>query len=108
MEAQQAGFRPQRRLPGLVIRFVGTICRTATMPGHFPAHLRHGAVQMLGDRTKRCTRSDSSRDILSLRQCECFTTWVGKPSAICGVVATNPFSDCGVYHKPVSGPWPPD
>src|SRR6266481_424819 len=70
MESEPAGFRPQSRLPGLVIRFVGAIFRTATMPGHFPTHRRRGSVQMLGYLTNRRSASDPARDVLSLRQCE--------------------------------------
>src|SRR6266403_3793897 len=70
MESEPAGFRPQRRLPGLVIRFVGAIFRTATMPGHFPTHRRRRAVQMLGYLSNRRSASDPSRDVLALRQCE--------------------------------------
>src|SRR5882672_2070391 len=70
MESEPAGFRPQRRLPGLVIRFVGAIFRTAAMPAHFPTHRRRRAVQMLGYLTNRRSASDPSRDVLALRQCE--------------------------------------
>jgi hypothetical protein len=45
---------------------MGAIFRTATMPGHFPTHRRRGALQKLGDLTKRCTGSEPSRDVLSL------------------------------------------
>src|SRR5271167_528013 len=71
MQSKKAGFRPQSRLPGLLIRFTRSIFRTATMTYYFPAHRRRRAVQKLGDLTNRRTRSDPSRDILSFRQCEC-------------------------------------
>src|SRR5271167_205668 len=71
MESKKAGFRPQSRLPGLLIRFTRSIFRTATMTSNFPAHRRRRALQKLGYLTNRRTRSDPSTDILSFRQCEC-------------------------------------
>src|SRR6267378_7340017 len=38
MDSKKAGSRPQSRLPGLVIRFIGSILRTATMTCNFPTH----------------------------------------------------------------------
>ncbi|HMD07551.1 MAG TPA: hypothetical protein VKH63_08455 [Candidatus Acidoferrum sp.] len=71
MDSKKAGFRPQSRLPSLGIRFIGSIFRTATMTYHFPAHRRRGSVQKLSYLTNRRTGSNPSRDVLSLRQCEC-------------------------------------
>src|SRR5882724_5872114 len=66
--ASRQGFGRNAEFQALVIRFVGAIFRTATMPGHFPTHRRRRAVQKLGDLTKRCTGSDPARDVLALRK----------------------------------------
>jgi hypothetical protein len=55
-----------RRLPGLLIRFIGSILRTATMTCHLPAHRRRSALQTFGYITNRRPKSDSSRNVLSL------------------------------------------
>src|ERR1700674_2868367 len=67
---KQAPLWTQGQVPGSLIRFMGAIFRTATMPGHFPTHRRRGAFQKLGDLTKRCTGSEPSRNVLSLNRCE--------------------------------------
>src|SRR5271167_184216 len=71
LESKKAGFRPQSRLPGLLIRFTRSIFRTATMTSNFPAHRRRRALQKLGYLAHRRTGSDPARDVLSLRQCKC-------------------------------------
>src|SRR5277367_4832854 len=71
LESKKAGFRPQSRVPGLLIRFTRSILRTATMTSNFPTHRRRRAVQKLGDLSNRRTASDPSRDVLSLRQSKC-------------------------------------
>src|SRR5262245_49856968 len=50
---------------------MGTIGRTATMAGDFPAHRRGCSTEATGDLTERRARSDPSRDILSLSEREC-------------------------------------
>src|SRR5216684_6353007 len=70
MDSKKAGFRPQSRLPGLVIRFIGSILRTATMTCDLPAHRRSSALQAFGYITNRRPASDPSRNVFSLSQCE--------------------------------------
>src|SRR5271156_6805988 len=70
-DSKKAGFRPQSRVPGLLIRFTRSILRTATMTSNFPTHRRRRAVQKLGDLSNQQTASDPSRDVLSLRQSKC-------------------------------------
>src|SRR5580658_1996180 len=53
LDSEKAGFRSQSRLPGLLIPFMGSIFRTATMTSNFPSHRRRSAVQKFGDRTNR-------------------------------------------------------
>src|SRR6202790_2831633 len=50
--------------------FTGSILRSPAMPRHLPANRRHRPLQTFGYLTHRRTGSDSSRDILSLRQCK--------------------------------------
>src|SRR6266404_2328490 len=56
----------QGRLPGLVIRRMRAIGRTATMAGDLPAHRRGSSIEVSGDLTNRRTGSDASRDVLAL------------------------------------------
>jgi len=53
MHGKKARLGPQGRLPGLVISFMGSILRTATMVCHLPAHRRRSALQTFGSITKR-------------------------------------------------------
>jgi hypothetical protein len=68
MNGQKAPLGPQGRVPGSLIRFMGSILRTATMTCDLPAHRRRSALQTFGDIANRRTRSHSSRDLFSLRQ----------------------------------------
>src|SRR5882672_4173340 len=68
MKGKKAPLGPQGRVPGSLIRFIGSILRTATMTCHLPAHRRRGALQTLSDITNRRTGSHSSRDLFSFRQ----------------------------------------
>src|SRR5216684_4470254 len=70
MDGQKAPLWPQCRLPGLVIRFIGSILRTATMTCDLPAHRRSSALQAFGYITNRRPASDPSRNVFSLSQCE--------------------------------------
>jgi len=65
---KKTSFGPQGRVPGSLIRFLGSVLRTATMTCHLPARCRSRSIQMSGDLTNRRTRSHSSRDLFSLRQ----------------------------------------
>jgi len=53
MESKKAALRLQSRLPGLGIRFIGSIFGTATMTCNFPTYRRHGSLQKMGDLTNR-------------------------------------------------------
>src|SRR5229473_3081438 len=70
MDGKKAPLGTQSRRPGLRIRLVGSIHRTATMTCDFPAHGRHRSVQAFGNRPYRRTRNDPARDLLSLTQRE--------------------------------------
>jgi hypothetical protein len=58
-------------VPGLLICGMSAIGRTATMAGDLPTHGGNGSIQMSGDLTQRRTGGDPSRDVFSLRECEC-------------------------------------
>jgi len=70
VDGKETLLRSQGRVPGLVIRVMGVIGRTATMAGDLPAHRRGRAIQASSDLTKRRTGSDPSGDIFSLNPCE--------------------------------------
>src|SRR6266852_2590514 len=69
MDSKKTPLGPQCQLPGLVVSFISSILRTATMACHFPAHRRRSSLQTFGYITNRRTASDPSRDVLSLGQC---------------------------------------
>src|SRR5713101_717180 len=62
--------RSQGRLPGLAIRLMSAIGRTATMAGDLPAHRRGRSIEVSGYPTNRRTGSDPSREVLSLSKGE--------------------------------------
>src|SRR5229473_5823973 len=68
-QGQEALLGSQGRLPGLVIRLMSAIARTATMAGDLPAHRRGSSIEVSGYLTNRRTVSDPPRDFLSLCQC---------------------------------------
>src|ERR1700683_5491799 len=53
VESKKAALRPQSRLPGLLIRFIGSIFRPSTVTSNFPTHRRRSAVQKFADLTNR-------------------------------------------------------
>jgi hypothetical protein len=59
-DGQKAPLGPQGRVPSSLIRFMGSIFRTAAMTCHFPAHRRRGPLQTFGDITNRRTGSEPS------------------------------------------------
>ncbi len=67
VEGQQTPLRSQGRVPGMVIRIMGAIGRTATVARNLPAHGGGRSIQSSGNLTKRRIGSDSSGDVLSLR-----------------------------------------
>src|SRR6202035_3788401 len=67
VEGQQTPLRSQGRVPGMVIRIMGAIGRTATMARNLPAHSGGRSIQSSGNLTKRRIGSDSSGDVLPLR-----------------------------------------
>jgi hypothetical protein len=56
------------RVPGMIIRHMGSIGRTATVARNLPAHRRGRSIEVSGHLTKRRTGSNPSRDIFSLSQ----------------------------------------
>jgi len=72
MNGQKARLGSQGRLQGLAIGLARSIQRSSALAGDLSAHDRHRPLQTFGDLTNRRTRSDSSRDVLWLRQGECY------------------------------------
>src|ERR1700677_1409331 len=70
MDGQKAPFGPQGRVPGSLIRFIGSILRTAAMARDFSAHRRSSAFQNFGYIANRRTGSDPARNIFSLNSTE--------------------------------------
>src|SRR6266436_976707 len=70
VQGQEALLGSPRCFPGLAIRLMSAIGRTATMAGDLPAHRRGSSIEVSGDLTKRPTGSDPSRDVLSLSKVE--------------------------------------
>jgi len=70
MNGQKAPLGPQGRLPSLVIGFTRSIQRSPAMAGDLSAYRRNRPLQLFGYLTNRRTGGNSSRDVLSLRQCE--------------------------------------
>src|SRR6266478_1752145 len=67
LNGKKAPLGPQGRIPGALIRFMGSILRTATMTCHLPAHRRCGALQTLAmsriDEPEATPREISSRSV---------------------------------------------
>jgi hypothetical protein len=70
VHGKKTPFRAQGRAPGLLIRFMSAIARTATMAGDLSAHRRGSSTQVSGDLPHRRAGSNPSRDVLSLRKGE--------------------------------------
>jgi hypothetical protein len=70
VQGQKALLGPQVRFLGLVIRFMGSISRTATMACDLPTHRRGGSIQVSSDLTNRRAGSNPARDVLALSPCE--------------------------------------
>src|SRR2546426_3939987 len=70
VHGKKALLGPQGRLPGLVIRLMSAIDRTATMAVDLPAHRRGSSIEVSGYFTNRRTGSDPSRNVLSLSKGE--------------------------------------
>src|SRR3984957_10409179 len=68
----QTSLRSQGRNPNLAICIMGTIGRTATMASDFPTHCGDRSLQATGDLTNRRAGSNSSGDVFSLGQMECY------------------------------------
>src|SRR6266404_9579825 len=68
VHGQQAALGSQSRLPGLSVRIMGTIGRTAAMAYDLSAHCRGGTTQTTGDLANRRVGSDPSRNIFSLSE----------------------------------------
>src|SRR5487761_543920 len=58
VHGQQAALGSQSRLPGLSVRIMGTISRTAAMAYDLSAHCRGGTTQTTGDLANRRVGSD--------------------------------------------------
>src|SRR5215472_8274599 len=71
VHGQQTSLRTQSRNPSLAICIMGTIGRTATMASDLPADCGGSSIETSRYFTNRQTRSDSSRDVLSLSEREC-------------------------------------
>jgi hypothetical protein len=70
VHGQQTAFRPQRCVPGLLIRSIGAIARSATVARNFAAHCRRSSMEATGDLTNRRAASHPSRDVFSFTESE--------------------------------------
>ena len=110
---KQTSLRTQGRNPSLLICILGTIGRTATMASYLPAHGGGRSIQASRYLTNRGTRSDPSRDVLSLATVS--ATGERRRSAggipprgnntarmqLCGLCKARPIScsDCPVFQR---------
>src|SRR5712664_3901971 len=67
VEGKQTPFQSQGREPSLVIGIMGAIGSTSTVAGDLSAYRRRGATQQSSYFTNRRSRSESARDVFSLR-----------------------------------------
>ena len=70
MSGQEANLRPQGRLPGLLISFIGPILRSPAMAGDLSAYRRPRPLQTFGDDPHRAAAGDSAGDVFAFGQCQ--------------------------------------